>query len=130
MAFVPVHGAEIDDGVSKINKAEAVAACYGVVAGGSVQSVGHCGCDALCGLGAVDSSLDKEAGDRTAVCGGFVDQWEGEGGSGVFGVRSNDFGMVWFVSDLEAGERALHSGTEGTHHNLKRCVFTMCTNIE
>ena len=109
MAFVPVHGAEIDDGVSKINEAEAAAACDAVAA---LLQGGQCGpLDiAVVTPYAAQVRLIRRLTRKLVTGPPYVEVSSTDGFQGrekeavVFSaVRSNDFGTVGFVSDWRGG---------------------------
>ncbi len=106
VAFVPVnHGVEIDDGVSKVNEAEAAAACDAVSA---LLDGGQCGPADIAVVTpyAAQVRLIRRLTKKLVSAPPFVEVSSTDGFQGrekeavVFSaVRSNDFGTVGFVSD-------------------------------
>ncbi len=106
VAFVPVpHGIEIDDGVSKINEAEAAAACDAVAA---LLAGGQCNAPDIAVVTpyAAQVRLIRRLTRKLVSGPPYVEVSSTDGFQGrekeavVFSaVRSNDYGTVGFVSD-------------------------------
>jgi len=106
VAFVPVtHGIEVDDGVSKINEAEAAAACDAVAA---LLAGGQCGPSDIAVVTpyAAQVRLIRRLTKKLVSGPPYVEVSSTDGFQGrekeavVFSaVRSNDYGSVGFVSD-------------------------------
>jgi hypothetical protein len=107
VAFVPVKGVEMDDGVSKLNEAEAAAACDAVAA---LLSGGQCAASDIAVVTpyAAQARLirrmtRKLAQNQTApyIEVSSVDGFQGREKEAVVfsAVRSNDYGAIGFTSD-------------------------------
>lgn len=106
VAFVPVpHGIEIDDGVSKINEAEAEAVCHSV---SLLLAGGQCGPQDIAVVTpyAAQVRLIRRLAKKLVSGPPYVEVSSTDGFQGrekeavVFSaVRSNDYGTVGFVSD-------------------------------
>ena len=107
VAFVPVKGVEVDDGVSKLNEAEAAAACDAVAA---LLSGGQCAASDIAVVTpyAAQARLIRRMTRRLTQNSGppfievsSVDGFQGREKEAVVfsAVRSNDFGAVGFISD-------------------------------
>jgi hypothetical protein len=106
VAFVPVtHGIEVDDGVSKLNEAEAAAACDAIAA---LLSGGQCTVSDIAVVTpyAAQARLIRRLTRRIISGPPFIEVSSTDGFQGrekeavVFSaVRSNDWGNIGFVSD-------------------------------
>lgn len=107
VAFVPVKGDEMDDGVSKYNEAEAAAACDAVAA---LLQGGQCGVSDIAVVTpyAAQARLIRRLVRRLTVATGppfievsSVDGFQGREKEAVVfsAVRSNDYGAIGFTSD-------------------------------
>ena len=107
VAYVPVKGVEMDDGVSKMNEAEAAAACDAVAA---LLSGGQCGPSDIAVVTpyAAQARLIRRMTRRLTQNSGppyievsSVDGFQGREKEAVVfsAVRSNDYGAIGFTSD-------------------------------
>ena len=107
VAFVPVKGVEMDDGVSKLNEAEAAAACDAVAA---LLSGGQCTVSDIAVVTpyAAQARLIRRLTRRLTQNSGppyievsSVDGFQGREKEAVVfsAVRSNDYGAIGFTSD-------------------------------
>jgi hypothetical protein len=107
VAFVPVKGVEVDDGVSKLNEAEAAAACDAVAA---LLAGGQCAASDIAVVTpyAAQARLIRRMTRRLTQNSGppyievsSVDGFQGREKEAVVfsAVRSNDYGAIGFISD-------------------------------
>jgi hypothetical protein len=107
VAFVPVKGTEMDDGVSKLNEAEAAAACDAVAA---LLSGGQCAASDIAVVTpyAAQARLIRRMTRKLALNAtppyievSSVDGFQGREKEAVVfsAVRSNDYGAIGFTSD-------------------------------
>jgi len=108
VAFVPVHSVEVDDGVSKVNEAEAAAACDAVaalLAGGSCAPSDIAVVTPYAAqvrlIRRLTRRLSAQASGPPYVEVSSTDGFQGREKEAVVfsAVRSNDYGAVGFVSD-------------------------------